>query len=489
VNQQVSELEQRLTELQAQIDQLTLSLHLWRENQDRLQPTEDRLSELTDRAADILEQWSSSGARHARAIGELEARLHDLSSLEARMQHNAAESVRELERGIEREWTALREIHEMPARQLTEQAANLTEVAVTAAASAQRGFDRAEARLATIETDLHHRMGELTQELRTVVAELRASRGAPQLPGPAAASWPLEGVMRLHNELRQSTEGSADEPAKQTPTPESPQPKHDEEDPDMPPARFDPREPIAAAPLRLLPAAASSLSDRIQTLEQAINDGQTSIRENSELTMRTWRIALAVVLAGVLVGGGLLWTMQRQVDVSAARAADAEQQARQATEAANKQMTSARAEAAQQIAEARDAAQKARIVSEVVASMDTVRYLLFGGDGKEQLSAQFLWSRSHGFVFSGSRLPPPAAGSTYQLWLSTATGPVSAGAFAPDSAGRVTLATDPPTSVSRVLGAFVTVEPTGGREKPSGPMLLARIQTPAPAAPPDEPVR
>jgi hypothetical protein len=488
VNQQVSELEQRLAELQAQIDQLTLSLHLWRENQDRLQPTEDRLSELTERASDILEQWSSSGARHARAIGELETRLHDLSSLEARMQQNAAERVRELERGIEHEWTALREIHEMPARQLTEQAANLTEVAVTAAASAQRGFDRAEARLATIETDLHHRMSELTQELRAVVTELRASRGAPQLAAPAPTSWPLEGVMRLHNELR-SVDAPADEPATATPAAERPQPKEDEEDPDIPTARFEPDEPISGAPLRLLPAAASSLSDRIQTLEQAINDGQTSIRENSELTMRTWRIALAVVLAGVLVSGGLLWTMQQQVQVSAARASEAEQQARQATDAANKQVTTARADAAQQIAEARDAAQKARIVSEVVASMDTVRYMLSGGDGKEQLSAQLLWSRSHGFVFSGSRLPPPPAGSTYQLWLSTATGPVSAGAFVPDSAGRVTVATDPPASVSRVVGAFVTVEPAGGRAKPSGTTLLARIQTPAPAVPPDEQVR
>jgi chromosome segregation ATPase len=85
VTQQVPELDQRLAELQTQIDQLTLSLHLWRDTQDRLQPTEERLSELTERAAGILDQWTSSGARHARAIGELEVRLHDLHTLESRV--------------------------------------------------------------------------------------------------------------------------------------------------------------------------------------------------------------------------------------------------------------------------------------------------------------------------------------------------------------------------------------------------------------------
>jgi hypothetical protein len=239
----------------------------------------------------------------------------------------------------------------------------------------------------------------------------------------------------------------------------------------------------------LLPAADESLSDRVHSLEQAISDGQTSIRENSELTMRSWRIALAVVLLGLLAGAGVLWRMQQQVTVSAARAAEAEQQARLATDAANEQVTTARADAAQQIAQARDAAEKARIVSEVVAAPDTVRYALFGGDGAERLSAQLLWSRSRGLVFSGSRLPTPSQGSTYQLWLSTAAGPVSAGAFTPDATGRATVASDPPASVARVVGAFVTVEPTGGGAKPSGTTLLARIQPPAVEATPDATVR
>ena len=73
----------------------------------------------------------------------------------------------------------------------------------------------------------------------------------------------------------------------------------------------------------------------------------------------------------------------------------------------------------------------------VRAAPDLVRYNLIGGDAAIASSAQLLWSRSRGFVFSGSRVPPLPAGSIYQVWLVTTGAPVSAGIFSPDSSGRV----------------------------------------------------
>ena len=95
------------------------------------------------------------------------------------------------------------------------------------------------------------------------------------------------------------------------------------------------------------------------------------------------------------------------------------------------------------------------------------------------------WSPSRGFVFSGSGVPPAAAGSTYKVWLLTRAGVVGAGIFEPDAAGTTTVAALPPALPRPVIGAFVTLEPKAGSETPSGTALLAR----APAAPPAETIQ
>jgi hypothetical protein len=63
----------------------------------------------------------------------------------------------------------------------------------------------------------------------------------------------------------------------------------------------------------------------------------------------------------------------------------------------------------------------------------------------------------------------------YQLWLKTSAESVSAGVFVPDAIGRATLVTDvPPKIVGPIVGAEVTVEPSGGGSVPSGRALLVR---------------
>jgi hypothetical protein len=58
----------------------------------------------------------------------------------------------------------------------------------------------------------------------------------------------------------------------------------------------------------------------------------------------------------------------------------------------------------------------------------------------------------------------------------TNTGSVSAGVFVPDATGRASLVTAaPPRVPAPVIGAQVTVEPSGGRPAPSGRTLLVRL--------------
>jgi hypothetical protein len=269
----------------------------------------------------------------------------------------------------------------------------------------------------------------------------------PQALAGPAPSWPLDGVVRLHNQLRES--GDVNDPG--------------------------PRSMRAE-----LPEAAAALSERIETLEHALAEGQTEIHQAAERIDRAgrrWWIAVILVAIGVGATGVVLTRLQRQVNASGARAADAQRQAQAATQAANQRIAAARDEAAHQIAEAREAALRAQTISDVLAAPDLVRFNLVGGNETAKFGAQALWSRSHGLVFSASRLPPPPPRSIYQIWLVTSAAPVSAGLFVPDAAGRFTLATDAPPRVPRpISGVIVTVEGAGGRELPTGLTLLARAQ-------------
>jgi anti-sigma-K factor RskA len=87
-------------------------------------------------------------------------------------------------------------------------------------------------------------------------------------------------------------------------------------------------------------------------------------------------------------------------------------------------------------------------------------------------SARAYWSRAHGLVFSGNNLPQLPAGRTYQLWVVTASAPISAGLLTPDAAGNVggTFAT--PADIPAPVAMAVTIEPAGGVPAPTGEKFL-----------------
>jgi Anti-sigma-K factor rskA len=438
-------LDQRLSELQAQIDQLTSSLNVWFQTQARMQPAEHRLAQLTDRCGEIINQWTAVGTRHEQVVGELETRVNELTALQTRIQHDASGRIHDLEQVVEHEWSALRHIHEEPVRELRTQAASLTDVCLAAANATQRGLERSEARLALLESDLHREMRELSREVQQAVAELRSRPvRQPDSVTDGVSPWPLEGVMRLHGRFRESADASGGALALQTPGELG---------------------TAATAVVDQLPVVPHVLSDRINSLERRAR--------------RNWRLGLLVLTLGVAGAGALIWRLERQVGAAAARVSEAEHQAQIATDEANRRIAAVRDDAAHQVATANETALKAQTISDVLAAPDLVRYNLVGGNEGARFSAQALWSRSRGFVFSASRLPQPAAGSTYQIWLSTAGQPVSGGVFVPDASGRITLATDTPPRVPRpVLNVFVTIEPRGGRQTPSGATLLTRPSPP-----------
>jgi len=431
---ETNELEQRVSILQDQIEQL-------RRTTDR-RPLEERLVTLSEFGTAILKRWAVTADRHAAAVSQFEAHLRALGDAGSQLQEDTSQRLQDLERVIQQEWDSLRQIHEVPVRQLVEQAANLTEVCIATANSAQHGFDRAEARLAALEAEFQRSTSELTREIHSAVAELRsaAQTRARQLGGEAQPpAWPLEDVTRLHSQMRDAQGAQVTEPRALTVAPSPPQ------------APVEPPSPT--------PTTAGTPFSRFTAGEPA----------------KTRRIALITTAAVVLLiaAGAFAWRLESQMRTSAAQLDETQRQLRLTTESAARQINETQVQANRAISEAQQQTARAQMLSDVLAAPDLIRFALVGRDSVESATGQVLWSRSRGIlVFSASGLPAPPQESTYQVWLLTRTGAVSIATFDPDSGGRATVTAMP--KVPPLVGAMVTMERKGGNDTPSGEPLLTR---------------
>ena len=388
------ELEQRLARFEAQLDRFSLTLREWQHARD--DPAQ---------AADSLD---------------------------------VDRRIRALEETFDREARALRRLHEQPLKQLQAQTANLSEICI-AATNSVNSLDQAEARLAALHTDLHLHLTDLSRNFQALANDLRNAVPSTVTAGGPGASWPLERVVHVHDELRRAT-GSRN----------------------------------GAAPH-------ASGMDLRSAASEAHLDGTPDAHETPSTPpgRRWWRYgaAAAALIAVVAIGLAVERGLEARLDDAAARVTAAEQHAETTTHLANEQITSARAEADRQIGDARKSAQRAETIGAVLTAPDLVRFALTGGSPERRLSAQVLWSRTRGLVLSASRLPVAPPDTNYQVWLWANGEPVSAGVFVPDANGRVTLVNDAPPKVSGpVANIEVTVEPSGGRATPSGRTLLARLQ-------------
>ena len=320
------------------------------------------------------------------------------------------ERFRALEEAVTREARALQQFHEEPLKQIQAQAESL---------------------------------GDLSRSLQGLIADLRLGVGTAATGPTSAASWPLERVVHLHDELRRTANGENGDDNTQALA----------ASPVQPPSRR----------IHLLRAG-----DEQEPLAQATNARRPA--------PRWWFVSGAVAAALIiLLTIVVVSRIEARLNEASARVATAEQQVVETTRLANQEVTAARQDADRQIAEARQLAQRAETVGVILTAPDLIRFNLTSSETLGP-SAQLLWSRTRGLVLSGSRLPAAPPESTYQLWLVTNTQSVGAGLFVPDDAGRATLVVDAPPRISGpVVGAAVTVEPSGGRATPSGRTLLARF--------------
>ncbi len=460
--QEVTGLEQRLADLQSQLEQLSATLQRWRDEQDRVSPVDGRLNQLAADVSDLVTQWHGATDRQARAVGTFEERVAAFSDAEQRLYQDTADRLRALEQQIEQEWQALRQMHEAPLRELRDRAETLTQVSIAAGSSAAAGIERTEARLARMEAGLHQHLADLSRQIEAA-ASGSGTRQLPESTRPGAAdaapqAWPIEGVVRLHDQLRQSAAAAPGSPL---------------------PAVVDAPPPVLALPIP------EELTARLDAVEQALEAqrAQLAQRTNDDITgdgRRSRRVgligltALVIVIGAAGVAGGLL---QRQAREAVMRASEAERRAQAAAAQASERVSTLEKESAREVAEARAGAARAQAVSDILASPDLIRFAITGG--QNGIAGQVLWSRTRGVVFSGVRLPAAPDRMTYQLWLLTDAAPVNAGTFIPDASGRITFAAEAPRVPRPVNGAALTLEPAGGSQIPSD-RLLGQNRPPRP---------
>ncbi len=103
----------------------------------------------------------------------------------------------------------------------------------------------------------------------------------------------------------------------------------------------------------------------------------------------------------------------------------------------------------------------------------SVRVIQLGGAADVEPSGKMFWDRAADrWTFFAYDLPAVAAGRTYQLWLLTPDGPVSAGTFEPGAGGVSTLQAEYALEPDQFDGVAVTEEPAGGVPQPTTTPIL-----------------
>jgi hypothetical protein len=493
--------------LDLQVERVGLALDQLRQTQDRLQQAEERLGTLTEACGGILDRWAQNEERHASALLELHGRLAEWNEIERRLLSQSTARIHQVEQRLQQEWHALRRQDGQPAQYLHEQLARMTDACVAGVAAAVRSCDHAEGRLASAQQQFTSEMLALTREFREVLADLRHGPAHPT----SVAPWPLDDVMRLHGVLRaEVTMPAGDERRAMVTFPVLPPEAYEVHLPDEPRAEADDRattltlagkatvtsaqaapsaggtgsgaaaaEPALAWPPPDLPGEPPATRPGAEVSAPAVTGVGNRRRGSPWVT-----VAAALAVAAIAAFGYLSVQALNEARAAGARAVTAERELTAVRELAREQLSAMEQSADQRLATVQRAAQSAQALAAILVASDLRRFdLAPAASAVAGSSAVVLLSRRQGVAFSATGLANPPNGWEYQVWLLAPGRALSAGTVRPDGGGRVSTAFDVSADLPRpILGALLTLEPSGGSTQPSGTVVF-RQPLPAPAPP------
>ena len=116
----------------------------------------------------------------------------------------------------------------------------------------------------------------------------------------------------------------------------------------------------------------------------------------------------------------------------------------------------------------------------ILSSPTTREFVLAPSDasatGRRPIRA--FWNQEKGLLLLGDRLPQPAVGRVFRLWVTPKSGTsVDCGAFRPDRQGKTNFLTTSKVGPGEAQALWITEEPEPGSAQPvSTPMWKARIR-------------
>ena len=111
-------------------------------------------------------------------------------------------------------------------------------------------------------------------------------------------------------------------------------------------------------------------------------------------------------------------------------------------------------------------------INSVLSSPSSRVLQLAGPEPAPGLSATVYWDVLGSRWVVSANLPPPPEGKVYQLWFVTADSKISAGLIRPDRLGHGFATLTFPTDIGPLAATAITLEPEGGSEQPTTPILL-----------------
>ena len=207
------------------------------------------------------------------------------------------------------------------------------------------------------------------------------------------------------------------------------------------------------------------------TIAQPQPDQAASISGHTRGTIAALFVALAAL---TVFSAYTFWAFSVELRETGARAAAAEDRLTRLQQRVDTETREAGRMMQRVTAEATTSATRAERLANVLAAPDVRPFPMRGQRTAAAAEGQMYSSASRGVALSGAKLPPLSPNQTYQVWLVTARGSIGLGFVAPDAQGRVSAAFDTPAHLpGSVTGFMLSLEPTGGNAKPTGPIVLA----------------
>lgn len=231
---------------------------------------------------------------------------------------------------------------------------------------------------------------------------------------------------------------------------------------------------LAVSPVQPSPGVRARLMDRVRSESSRVaapsHSGATP-RRRARTSLRTPFAAAAGVLltVGLAALSGVLGS--RLARESAARA-DLEDALDYEEAISWSLMREVEHERSERIALENRVTSMSRVLIAIESPVARTLALAGQGEYSKALAKAYVDPESGRVIVYAHNLPPVPDGRTYQLWVIVDKQPLSAGLLQADASGDAKYDTGP-LPLGKSVSVAVTLEPAGGVEQPTGPLVLA----------------